>query len=292
MVRTALTLLDNGFSVVPAIGKKPSTPWRVYQIKRPQKTQIIKWFNKYRQVNIAVICGRVSGGLAVLDFDDAETYKKLSMHLVGLPIVKTRKGYHVYLRCEDLIRNKKLAMRDGKVLVEFRGHGGYVIGPGSRHPNGYYKVIYGDIYNTPVLTRSEVIYILQEINKMDERKPMPSRRVYTNGNYSNEITVTDVDIYVNKQVTDALDKVEKAKSSNRNNTLFVSSARIGEILSNGNLKQTDIKNMLFSAAEICGLVGEDGRMSVYQTINSGLKKGARNPIKVHLDPLIAAYEKV
>jgi hypothetical protein len=46
MVRTALTLLDNGFSVVPAIGKKPSTPWRVYQIKRPQKTQIIKWFNK------------------------------------------------------------------------------------------------------------------------------------------------------------------------------------------------------------------------------------------------------
>jgi putative DNA primase/helicase len=139
-------------SVVPILpdGKKrPAVKWQEYQRRLPTAAQLHMWFAGGAN-GIAIICGAVSGGLEVLDFDDAEAFELWSSlvredHaelLERLPQVRTPAGgTHVYYRCEKIGRNTKLAYpADGvKALVETRGEGGYVLAPGcpgACHPSG------------------------------------------------------------------------------------------------------------------------------------------------------------
>ena len=95
-------------------------------------------------LGIAVVGGKVSGGLEIIDFDEPELFEPWQSLveeanadlLDNLPIVLTPSGgYHCFYRCREIEGNQKLAQRKGEndhpeVMIETRGEGGYVLIPG------------------------------------------------------------------------------------------------------------------------------------------------------------------
>jgi hypothetical protein len=83
---------------------------------------------------LAVITGRISGGLAVRDYDRADAYhawaKDHPKDAARLPTVRTARGYHVYGRL-DAEDYRKLG--DGEFIAD-SGH--YVVLPPTIHPDG------------------------------------------------------------------------------------------------------------------------------------------------------------
>lgn len=131
-------------SKAPALGS-----WKKYQSELPADADLALWFGDGRN-GIAVICGAISGGLEVLDFDAPELFdawtRKVETEAPGwlakLPQVRTPEGgTHLYFRVPVPPGNDKLAKNKTgkKTLIETRGEGGYVLAPGSPpacHPTG------------------------------------------------------------------------------------------------------------------------------------------------------------
>jgi len=158
--------LKAGFSVIPVAliklpdgrSRKPAlVDWERYQISPPTLEEIRGWFSNPNQfeairngnkLGLAIITGKVSGNLAVVDFDSREAAQKslrdlqenqpdLYRKLVNTWIVETGKGLHFYLRVlnPDPARfgnRLKLGGND----IDIRADGGYVVAPPSPHPSG------------------------------------------------------------------------------------------------------------------------------------------------------------
>jgi len=136
--------LEQGLSVIPLKykDKAPLIPWKEYQERKPTIEEIEKWFGDNKPKNIGIVCGKVSGNLVVLDFDNKE---ELSKFIVELPRgvyekiektmrVETGKGYHIYLRLPENMNIRTIPrVKDG---VDIKGEGGYVVAPPSIHPSG------------------------------------------------------------------------------------------------------------------------------------------------------------
>ena len=80
-----------------------------------------------------MVCGEVSGNLAIRDFDIEGSYESWVASQPSLastlPTVRTARGYHVYCRTALPVRIRKYP--DG----ELRGTGGYTLAPPSIHPS-------------------------------------------------------------------------------------------------------------------------------------------------------------
>lgn len=133
MLQAALDYYGRGWSIIPIkVGtKKPACRWKSYQTRRPTPAQLNKWFAAGQQ-NLAVICGAVSGGLVIRDFDSMESYNawaRAHPDLAStLPTVATARGRHVYcIAAHTAI----VPLANGEV----RGNG-YCLLPPSRHPDG------------------------------------------------------------------------------------------------------------------------------------------------------------
>jgi hypothetical protein len=130
----ALWLYDNWGAVVfpvPFKTKKARITWGHFRDNRPSRDQVIEWF-KGDACNIAVLVGRGSNELSCIDFDTVELYQEWSDRnpelALRLPTVRTHDGYHVYFRSPAKV-TKHLNDLDLKAS-------GYMLGPGSIHPEG------------------------------------------------------------------------------------------------------------------------------------------------------------
>lgn len=131
--------LDRGWSVIPLHEKKPAiASWKEFQSRRPNRDEIDDWFQEgqHRFTGLGIITGLISG-LAVIDCDSPEaTHAWLTCHPCSPLMVRTGSGGdHIYYRIPNngLIGNR---VRIGGQKIDFRGEGGYVVGPPSLHPNG------------------------------------------------------------------------------------------------------------------------------------------------------------
>lgn len=160
LIHEAKKLLSKGINVIAVDGhKKAAFAWKAFTEDLIAETTLINQINSEKAEGIAVICGGVSGGLEVIDFDlkyDISgdlmaRYNSLIPEelLKKLYIVRTKSnGFHYYYRCEVVEGNKKLAARPATpeelkdtphlkqlVLIETRGNNGYVVAPPS---DGYH----------------------------------------------------------------------------------------------------------------------------------------------------------
>jgi hypothetical protein len=167
----ALTAHAAGLCVVPPRedgSKGPLGSWKEFQARRPSRTEIERWYATGRS-GIGLVCGAVSGGLEMLEFEGravaeglADQYRVLA-EAAGLGDVLRRVqggyvertpsgGFHLLYRVPRPNGNTKLAARlatedelstdsasSVKVLIETRGEGGYcIVAPtgGQVHPTG------------------------------------------------------------------------------------------------------------------------------------------------------------
>jgi hypothetical protein len=139
VLETARAYVDAGLSVVPVCidgTKRPLIAWKDFCTRRASDAELSAWCQQ--PVGLGIVCGIVSGGLEVFDFDDGSLwcpwYKSVESIACRLPTIETPSGgYHVYFRCREIGRNLKIATdpkADRQTLVETRGEGGYVIAPG------------------------------------------------------------------------------------------------------------------------------------------------------------------
>ena len=127
-----------GLSVFPIQhgNKRPAiSSWEPYQHRLPAAEELSDWFAG-REANIAVVCGRVSGNLVVMDFDDAKSYEEFFTNRERLKkstlVCRTARGVHVYLRAAEPVRTFKIR----ELKLDIRGEGSYVVAPPSLHPSG------------------------------------------------------------------------------------------------------------------------------------------------------------
>ena len=77
LCRAALEYRRRDWSVIPTSGKKARFEWKTYQKELPDPDLVHDWFSGQDSNidGIGVICGPVSGGLAVRDFDRLDAYR-------------------------------------------------------------------------------------------------------------------------------------------------------------------------------------------------------------------------
>ena len=160
LLSAALACIRAGISVIPIdhATKRPAMhllpkgedgkpTWKPYQQKIADEMTVRRWIDAGIQA-FAVVGGRVSGGLLVLDFDEPRFYEEwrnaVGELAGGLPVQQTGGGgYQVFLRCDNPGGNNKLAWvvnereESGRsIAVETRGEGGYAVVAPSLHPSG------------------------------------------------------------------------------------------------------------------------------------------------------------
>jgi hypothetical protein len=146
-MKTIKEFISAGLSIIPVNKDKiPLFSWDKYKTTIADIKEIESW-----QFPIAIIGGKVSGGVICIDFDNKgecfNAWMKIIENyspelLTKFVIQKTpSSGKHVIYKCQQTIGNKKLAMTaDNKVLIETRGEGGYFLAA----PSSGYALLEGD----------------------------------------------------------------------------------------------------------------------------------------------------
>lgn len=133
----ALEYLDQGFSVIPVkrSDKRPYVKWEEFQRRLPSADEIERWWSRWPDANVAIICGEVSGIFCV-DADGPAGIQWMNTHLPKTGVYSvTSKGVHaVYkISADQVVRNAvRLAPE-----VDIRGNGGYFVAPPSKHASGH-----------------------------------------------------------------------------------------------------------------------------------------------------------
>lgn len=158
------TYYTAGLSCMPAdrASKKPVvSTWKQMQEHRLKPVQLRKlaWG---KGDAVAVVAGKISGDLEVLDFDQGarafDEWRKLvddeAVGLVERLTIQTTQsgGKHVIYRCDQIAGNTKLATdAGGKVLIETRGEGGYFLAA----PSAGYSIAQGSLEQIARITPKE-----------------------------------------------------------------------------------------------------------------------------------------
>lgn len=142
------------FSVM-AVGanKRPFSAWKHLQAELPSPEQVAGITGNY-----AIITGAISG-VVVVDVDSKEALEWAAKHLPPPAFTTiTAKGEHWYYRHpggEPISNKARITVEGGKLALDIRGDGGYVVGPGSIHETGAIYTAQGD-WNRPALDAGPV----------------------------------------------------------------------------------------------------------------------------------------
>lgn len=195
--------------LLPQTGKWPDGSarhgWGPFQRRLPSEEELNSMFNSWcSSVGIAVVCGRVSGGLEAIDIDSSEyaepwldELRRRSPDLLEkLVLVRTpRPGLHAYYRCSEISGNEKLAQKilidqvttnsEVKTIIETRGEGGYALippTPGHCHPTGRtYEYLTSrtlvDVQEISVQERALLFEVSRSFHETSRRQPTLVRPV-------------------------------------------------------------------------------------------------------------------
>ena len=112
--------------------------WGEFQKRLATDAEISQWFNGH-QSNIAVVCGQVSGGLVVVEFDNPDYFDEFNANFTVMTgnsieeftrVTKGKRGPHVWLRVKVPVKSLKTPK------CEIRSEGNYIVVPPSVHPDG------------------------------------------------------------------------------------------------------------------------------------------------------------
>lgn len=173
----ARNLRESGTSVIPLKGKVPVGRWQRYQTEHATDDDLQHWYGNGHDYNVGRVCGAVSGGRLVLDFDDPKAFDEFGAKLrqdgrtgefADATVTRTPSGgYHIDLLCPEYnAGSTKLAIdADGKVRIETRGEGGQAaFGDGYEHIGG------PPLWKTGTFTVEQVEFLLSVARSLSAKK--------------------------------------------------------------------------------------------------------------------------
>jgi len=244
--------------VLPCAGKVPLVGHGVHDASTDPE-QINHWWSRWPRANVGIRTGVI---VDVVDIDSTEGFDQLAaregkrtLEWWG-PIAKTAKGCHCYLLSGDKPRRNRVRILPG---VDYRGAGGYVIAPPSRHPSGHrYRWLHNEDPDSspPLPAPPWLIDVLQP--------PPPPRRQWT----PPATRLRGVQ-YALAALRAEAGIVAKAPEGTRNDTLNRAAFRMRRFTEEGILEEAWVTDALAEAAQTAGL----GLGEALGTIASGLGGG-------------------
>jgi hypothetical protein len=260
-------LFDYGFSIfpLPRGEKAPASHWRKYQNERASLDEVAAWDDA--NLNVAVVTGAISN-IVVLDVDSADGQAFLDrFDLPQTPTVVTSKGRHYYFRRPATpLRN---TVRVEGVGLDVRADGGYVVGAGSKHPDG-------TIYRWEMSPDDAPFADLPDaVLSFLTKSPSHSAIAHSAGE-GEFVEAGPFSTFLNKEVQEALTELRAHDvEGDRNNTLFRLAARVANHVAALGLDWTPIAHEFRSVALAIGLaVGEADA-----ALASAWKTGSATPTK-------------
>jgi hypothetical protein len=211
--------------------------------------QIERWWARWPTANVGLRTGIV---MDVADIDSAEGWHGLH-HLLGGelppgPRVRTGSGgWHLWFR--PLGYGNRVRLLPG---LDWRGSGGYVVAPPSRHVRGDYRWVRrpdADLPDGPAALRALI-----------EGPPVPA---------SPSRPIAHPERYGQVALAAEADRVARAPVGSRNDTLNRAAFALGRLVAGGMLDAWVVRTELERAARYAGL----GPAETRRTIRSGMTAG-------------------
>jgi hypothetical protein len=230
---------------------------------------VLAWWTRYPLANIGLATGH---RFDVLDVDGAEGAAAIRALAAehGLsssgPLVRTGGGgWHFYLAPTGLgnVHPRGLAH------VDWRGRGGYVVAPPSRHQSGHaYEFVRGRGLDAPL---AQVPTALRE--RLEHRQvERPAAPVIA-------LPLADgpAHPYARAALTDELARVAAAPVGERNRRLWEAGRNLYNLVASGALDERQVREGLLQAAERCGLLAEEPPRQTRRTLESARQVGLAHP---------------
>jgi hypothetical protein len=273
-----LDLAARGWHLFPVLPgrKQPAIPaWESRATTHPET--IVDYFTAHPDHNAGIACG--PSRLLVIDCDTpkptdpdqsrdgAAVLAGLAAGRGGLPdtwtVATPSGGRHLYFRT-PAVRLGNTARTLGPML-DSRGHGGQVLAPGSRLPNGSYELL--DDTDPPPLPGWLVWHLsVRPATAISAPSERPATRP------------RDAGAYVSAVVRAELQRIAQAGRGGHNAAVFTASRALGQLVGAGVLDRDQ------AAADLTAAAGHivDGpcdctAAEIAATIASGLGYGARRP---------------
>jgi hypothetical protein len=232
------------------------------------RARVLAWWTRHPQANIGLACGH---RFDVLDVDGpagAHAIQELAA-THGLessgPLVRTGGGgWHYYLAPTGLGNARPRDLEH----VDWRGRGGYVVAPPSRHASGHpYRWVAGRDLDTPPVQVPAVLF--ERLQPGQLRRPTGPLQLPAAGDGRG-------DRYARAALAKELARVATALIGQRNRQLWESTRNLYNLVATGALDQREVDQGLLQAAERCGLLAEEPRQT-RRTLASGRQVGLAHP---------------
>jgi hypothetical protein len=232
------------------------------------RARILAWWTRHPQANIGLATGHTFDVLDVDGPTGAQAICTLAaehgLQSAG-PVVRTGGGgWHFYLAPTGL-GNVHPA---GLAQVDWRGQGGYVVAPPSRHASGHpYQWMTGrDLAVPPGQVPAVLLERLQP--RQRQRPPGPLQLPAAADGPG--------DRYARAALAEELARVAAAPVGRRNRQLWESTRNLYNLVAVGALDHREVDHGLLAAAGRCGLLGEEPRQT-HRTLASGRQVGLAHP---------------
>jgi hypothetical protein len=251
------------------VGKHPLGSLVPHGLKEAttNRARVLAWWARHPQANIGLACGH---RFDVLDVDGPTGTQAIrtfagdhDLQSSG-PLVRTGGGgWHFYLAPTGLGN----VHPHGLERVDWRGRGGYVVAPPSRHHSGHpYQWATGRDLDIPPGTVPAVL--LERLERRPPQRPagreLPAVGDGPGGRYARAA------------LTEELARVAAAPVGQRNRQLWESTRNLYNLVADGALDQREVHQGLLDAAERCGLLAEEPRQT-RRTLASGRQVGLAHP---------------
>jgi hypothetical protein len=232
------------------------------------RARVLAWWTRHPQANIGLATGHA---FDVLDVDGptGEHAIRALAAAHGLrssgPLVRTGgSGWHFYLAPTGLGN----VHPQGLAQVDWRGRGGYVVAPPSRHASGHpYQWATGRDLDTPPGEVPAVL--LERLERRPPQRPASPVELAAAGDSPGRR-------YARAALAQELARVATAPVGQRNAQLWESTRNLYNLVATGALHQRQVDQGLLAAAERCGLLGEEPRQT-RRTLASGRQVGLAHP---------------
>ena len=224
--------------------------------------------DRHPQANIGLATGHA---FDVLDVDGpagAHAIQELAaahgLHSSG-PLVRTGAGgWHYYLAPTGLGNAHPCDLEH----VDWRGRGGYVVAPPSRHATGHpYRWTPGR--DLDVLPGEVPAPLRARLERESPVRPAGPVELPATG-------VPSGDRYAQVALAEELARVATAPVGHRNRQLWESTRNLYNLVATGALDHREVDHALLAATERCGLLAEEPRQT-HRTLASGRQVGLAHP---------------